>query len=403
MTAFVYRAYRFDGTVETGTLEAPTKQDAARKLSQQSRQAFFLAPTVSRSGSGNIKSFLSISRRMDFGRLFSELAVLLNAGFTIDAALNAAISSEADAGRRVDMQKVLELITGGRPAAEAFSILPGVTPDVTALLASGERSARLAIVCQRLADSYEAKKKRHAAIVEALTYPAFLLVVMTGALVVLATVLAPALEPIFEGSDRTKPLTLTLLSSIGAAVTTYPFLFPAIAAFGLLCLLLAKRSPRTQRSIAALSTKMPLLGTLLKNTATAHYLDTLSLLLANGVPMTEALQLAANANRRSALKAGFDTIGEAVANGSRLHAAMVESRLFDNTTTSLVSLGEEANVLPTVLERAANLLSIRVSRRIDGALKLLTPILTVSLGLLVGSLVVSVMTTILSVNDLALR
>lgn len=398
MTAFVYRAYRFDGTVESGTLEASTKQEAARKLSQQSRQPFFLAPAVSTSGSGNIGAFLTLSGRVDIGRLFSELAVLLNAGFTIDAALNAAISGERDARRRADLQKVLESITGGRPAAEAFSILPGVTPDVTALLASGERSARLAIVCQRLADSYEARKKRRAAIVEALTYPAFLLVVMAGALVVLATVLAPALEPIFEGSDKAKPFTLSLLSTIGTAVTAYPFVFPAIATCGLLCFLLLSRSQGTRRSIASLTTKIPLVGSLLKSAAAARYLDTLSLLLGNGVPMAEALQLAANAN-----KAGFDTIGEAVANGSRLHAAMVESSLFDNTTTSLISLGEEANVLPTVLERAANLLSIRVSRRIDGALKLLTPALTVSLGLLVGSLVISVMTTILSVNDLALR
>lgn len=403
MTAFVYRAYRFDGTVETGTLEASSKQEAARKLSLESRQPFFLAPAVSRSGSGNIGSFLALSRRMDFGRLFSELAVLLNAGFTIDAALHAAISGEGDASRRADLQKVLEQIISGRPAAEAFSILPGLAPEAAALLASGERSGKLATVCQRLADSYEAKKKRRAAILGALTYPAFLLVVMAGALAILATVLAPALEPIFDGSDKAKPLMLTVLSSVGTALTTYPFIFPAVAASGLLCFLLGKRSQGTQKLIGSLSMKIPLLGTLLKSTAAARYLDTLSLLLANGVPMAEAMKLSADASRHSVLKAGFKAMEDAVANGTRLHSAMIESGLFDNTTTALISLGEEANALPIVLERAANMLNVRVSRRIDGTLKLLTPLLTVSLGLLVGSLVVSVMTTILSVNDLALR
>ena len=70
---------------------------------------------------------------------------------------------------------------------------------------------------------------------------------------------------------------------------------------------------------------------------------------------------------------------------------------------SLVSLGEEANALPVVLDRAAKMLQLTLTRRIDTVLKLLTPALTISLGFLVGSLVISVMTTILSINDLALQ
>ena len=101
--------------------------------------------------------------------------------------------------------------------------------------------------------------------------------------------------------------------------------------------------------------------------------------------------------------ASFASIEDNVANGARLHGAIVKAGIFDHATMSLVSLGEEANALPVVLDRAAKMLQLTLTRRIDTVLKLLTPALTISLGFLVGSLVISVMTTILSINDLALQ
>ncbi|MER9615443.1 type II secretion system F family protein [Mesorhizobium sp. M0207] len=236
MPAFAYRAYLVDGTRESGVLDASTKQDAARKLAQQGRRSYHLAPV------GRAKQFirlpgrgaLTFTRRVDLDRLFSELSVLLNAGFTVDRALSAVISGEGNHTRRQQLQSVLDLTTGGRPIAEAFGSLPWITSDVAALLASGERSGKMAFICQRLADTFEAKAKRHAAIIEALTYPAFLLVAMSGALVILATVLVPALEPIFEGSSAAKPFTMKMLSGLGTVFTDYPFVFPLAATVALL-------------------------------------------------------------------------------------------------------------------------------------------------------------------------
>ncbi|MER8785950.1 type II secretion system F family protein [Mesorhizobium sp. M1006] len=405
MPAFAYRAYLVDGSRESGVLDASTKQDAARKLAQQGRRSYHLAPVdrakqfVQLPGRGA----LTFTRRVDLSRLFSELSVLLNAGFTVDRALSAVISGEGNHTRRQQLQSVLDLTTGGRPIAEAFASLPGITSDVAALLASGERSGKMAFICQRLADTFEAKAKRRAAIVEALTYPTFLLVVMSGALVILATVLVPALEPIFEGSTAAKPFTMKLLSALGTVFTDYPFVFPLAATAALLFYLFLSRSAGAKALFSRWLLRLPLIGSLVKDTVIARYLETLSLLLGNGVAMTEALGLSANVSRQSSLWASFTAIGDDVANGARLHSAIVKSGIFDNATMSLISLGEDANALPVVLDRAGKMLQAALTRRIDAVLKLLTPALTISLGFLVGSLVISVMTTILSINDLALK
>lgn len=405
MPAFAYRAYRADGSTETGVLDAPTKQDAARKLAQRNCRPYHLVPVSSQASRLRLpgRGALTFTRKVDLSSLFSELSVLLNAGFTVDRALGAIITGEANPQRRQQLQSVLDLTTGGRPVAEAFAGLPGITPEVAALLASGERSGKMAYICQRLAETFGATAKRRAAIVEALAYPAFLLLVMTGALVILATVLVPALEPIFEGSSAPKPFTMRLLSAFGTLFGDYPFVFPLAAVMGLLSYLLLSRSADARKHISHWPLKIPLIGTLVRDAVVARYLETLALLLGNGVAMTEALGLAASVSGESPLAASFAAIEDNVANGARLHGAIVKAGIFDNATMSLISLGEEANTLPVVLDRAGKMLQLRLMRRIDTTLKLLTPVLTISLGLLVGSLVVSVMTTILSINDLALQ
>lgn len=404
MPAFDYRAYLADGATETGVVDAPSRQEAARRLAQQGRRPFHLAPDDR--GSTRLlqpTGRFGLTKRVDLGELFAELSVLLNAGFTIDRALGAVISGESNAQRRKQLQAVLDVTTSGRSIAEAFLTLPGISADVAALLASGERSGKMAYSCQRLAENFEARAKRRTAIIEALTYPAFLLVVMFGALIILATVLVPALEPIFEGSSAPRPFTMRMLSALGTVFSEYPFVFPLVALIGLLVYLLASRSPAARNVLSRWSLKIPLLGPLITNAVLARYLETLSLLLGNGVTMSEALRLAGAISRHGPLRASFSIMEEEVANGARLHAAALKADVFDNPTLSLISLGDDANALPVVLDRAGKMLQSALTRRIDTLLKLLTPAMTISLGFLVGSLVVSVMTTILSINDLALQ
>ena len=118
--------------------------------------------------------------------------------------------------------------------------------------------------------------------------------------------------------------------------------------------------------------------------------------------MIEALKLAASTANR-AFDGQLRGVEERVATGARLDGALAETAIFSTATTALVTVGENANALPTVLERASQMVQASVDRRIEAALSVLTPALTIAMGLAVGSLVVSVMTTIVSVNDLALQ
>ncbi|TGV13062.1 type II secretion system F family protein, partial [Mesorhizobium sp. M4B.F.Ca.ET.143.01.1.1] len=93
--------------------------------------------------------------------------------------------------------------------------------------------------------------------IEALTYPAFLLLVMCGAMVILATVLVPALEPIFEGSSAPKPFTMRMLSAFGHVFNDYPFVFPLAALLALLFYLALSKSPAAKSVFSRWLLKIP--------------------------------------------------------------------------------------------------------------------------------------------------
>lgn len=403
MPAFAYRAYFPNGKHDAGTLDAGTVQEAARELARRGLRPYELTAVNDKHMRRRIASKPLFSRSVDLGKLFSDLSVLLNAGFTIDRAIAAIIASETNVSRRRSLQGVLDLTTAGRSVAEAFSSIENTPTDVIALLASGERSGKLPLVCERLSEIYEARNKRRSAIASAFAYPIFLLAVMGAALLVLAFVLVPALEPIFEGASTPPPLTIRLLSGFAAFVSEYPFVFPLIAIIVLLGFLAASRSTTAKKRLFGWCLDIPLVGRLFKQAITARYLEALALLLANGVAMTEALRLATGTVGSSPLAQDLAQLEIDVGGGTRLNEALGKSKMFGGSVVSLVALGEDANALPLMLERAARMLQTELSKRIESLLKLLTPALTILLGVLVGSLVVSVMTTILSINDLALK
>ena len=238
MQTFAYRAYRADGSEESGSILAASTKDVARRLSKEGRRPFQIRPVdalpVQSARSSGWR--LINARPIDLARLFADLSLLLEAGFTIDGALNAVAASETNGERKQQFQAALDIITSGQPAAEGLAALPGIPADAIALVQAGERSGKLSIICHRLADDFAAREKRKNSLWEAMSYPIFLLFTMAAALIVLALVLVPALEPIFDSPGATKPFTLKALSQLNSIVVDKPYLLslgPRPSAFGL--------------------------------------------------------------------------------------------------------------------------------------------------------------------------
>ncbi len=402
MARFQYSAFAANGRKISGTVEAADIVDARRRAQAPGVMITDVRPLVGIRRSSFFR-FPKFADRFDQVGFFSNLAVLSTAGLTLDQSLRALRAAASRRSERDRLEAMTERLSGGNSAASTLALIDGIGADVLALIASGEKTARLAAVLPAIASDLERRRDQRKQLLDTLLYPAFLLVMMVIALGVVTFVLVPALEPVFDGSGRPLPFLIAVLSFAGKMLSD-----PSVVATGIgAILILAILSIAQAKAIAGLASaallKMPVLGSLMIKVALARYLQTLSLLLDNAVAMPEALSLAADACTIASYRQKLTAMREKVISGRRLGEAFADSRLFPASIVSLAVVGDEVNRLAPVLANGSNILRHEAERTLDRLLALLTPGITILLGTLVGGLVISVMTALLSVNELGVQ
>jgi general secretion pathway protein F len=404
-----FRAYRADGEIEVGEIRARDEAEAVRLLRQAGKTPFQVyradspgaakppRPQAAAGGGGLFE------RLLDLPRFFTDVSVMLGAGFTIDVALRAVADAEPDPRRRARVAAIHARLTEGRSIADAFAVLPEMPRDAVALLASGESSGRIDLVMANLAAAWTRAAARRREVLEALLYPAFLVVVMFFAFLLLALYLAPALQPVFENAGVEPPFLVRALVGFGGFVTRYGLVALGAGLLLLAALAVAARTPDGAERLDALLLRLPGVAGLRRGAANARYLGTMALLLGNGVPMLEAMRLAADTGGSRARQAALMAARQRVSDGEAFWTALEGAGVLPEFVVALIRLGEQSDNLAPMLGRAGAILETQMQRRLSRLLTFLTPAITILLGAVVGGLVVSVMTTLLSINEIAIQ
>lgn len=403
MPLFTYSAFSHDGRQRKGSVDARDAADARRKLKANGLSVVELKP-IDASKAKVRSSFASVFRsRLNTKRFFADLSVLMNAGLGIDQALKAMHEAASRSADAEIIAKVLDKLASGAGPAAALTAIEGLPDEAVALVASGERSARLPYVMKVVAADLDRRDAQRKQLIDAAVYPIFLLLMMLVALGVVTFVLVPTLEPIFESSGRDTPLIVALLSHLGDALSNPLVALVSFSVVALLAALSMLRPTWMKSSFGSAVLKLPLLGKALAHSALARYLQTLALLLENAVPLPEALSLAADSSPLKDHRGKLISMREVVVAGKRIPEALTATGLFPRSVISLVAIGDEVNKLPEVLNKTSEILRSDAQRVMDRLLALLTPAITIFLGVLVGGLVISVMTALLSMNELSVQ
>ena len=400
MPKFTYKAFLASGRQDNGTIEASDLSDARSKLRLKGLKVSSILPTRATDHWKTKFLTLELSARPDYARFFSDLSILMNAGLSFDQALKAVSASSAVAVKRV-ADGMLRLISEGKSPSHAVASLDNLRADIPALVRSGEQSGRLPLVLQTIAADLVKQKAQRKAVIDAAIYPCFLLFMMVCALMVITFVLVPSLAPVFEGAGKAPPVMIAVLSTLREWLSSPGFLLAALGVAIMAMGMFAWQRSAVANRMSAVTIRLPLIGAIIRDIALGRYLQSLSLLLANGVTMTTALQLSADCCSVTSFRPGLNKAVNLVSAGARLSEAMRQTTLFPQGVVSLAAVGDEVNNLPVVLNNAAVMLQEDGQRLLDRTLTLMTPVITIVLGALVGSLVISVMTALLSINDLS--
>jgi type II secretory pathway component PulF len=329
--------------------------------------------------------------------LTRQLADLVSSGMPLHRCL--AILCEQTAGRqRQLLQAVSQEVQRGAPLSEVLRPLSRSFPTLyVEMIRAGESSGHLDAVLMRLAEYLEAGEVRRTQIVSAFTYPAVIVLVAVGAIVFMVTFLVPRLSVVFADLGQALPAPTRLLLAIAHGA---PRTGPWIAAALVLLYLGARKAASTQAGGMLLDgalLRSPLLGRLVTNVTIARFARTLGTLLAGGVPVLGALEIAAATSANRVIGAQAGSVQQRATEGESLSEAMGQCRAFPASLVHMAAVGEETGNLSAMLTRYADAADFQFDQAMRRLTSLVEPAIILVMGGIVGFIVLSVLLPIFSI------
>jgi general secretion pathway protein F len=412
MTRFRYRAVNAAGDLVEGELDGQDETAVVDQLRRQGHLLLAIEPVAAgtRAVGSAVQRWLRqplfghgrVGRR-EVAMITRQLATMLDAGLTIDQTLRFLVElADREALRRL-LADLLERVQGGSTLADACAEHEEVfTRAYVSLVGAGEAGGALNEVLGRLADYLENAERLAEQVKSALVYPIILLVMAGLSIVVLLTVVVPQFTPLFESAGVELPMLTRLVVGAGDLMQHYWWLLLLV----LLALWwLGRRQTQHRASRARIDRwllSVPLLGSLLTRIDTARLARTLGTLLANGVPILNALSIATQTLGNAALREALGETAVAVKEGKGLADPLARSGRFPPLAVRLIAVGERSGHLEAMLLKIADIYDLEVRSTVDRLMSLLVPALTLSLGLVIAAIIGAVLMAILSAYDLPL-
>jgi general secretion pathway protein F len=232
-------------------------------------------------------------------------------------------------------------------------------------------------------------------------YPALLVVAAIGSIILLLDYVLPQFTPIFEQSGAQLPTATRVLMTLGSIVgAATPWLLATLLIAGLAARRLL-RIPAYRIVFDRWLLRVPLAGSLLRETLAARLTRTLGNLLENGVALISALGIAKEALGNLAAAEAVDAAAAMAKGGAGLSRPLAEAAIFPARTIQLLQLGEEAAQLAAMSLKAADIHEEQARLKMQRLVALAVPTITITMGLAVAGIISALLTAMLSLNELA--
>ena len=259
------------------------------------------------------------------------------------------------------------------------------------LVEAGEQSGALETLLEKVATYKEKTEQLKAKIKKALTYPIAVLVVAFVVTAVLLIFVVPVFADMFKDFGAELPAFTQFVVNISDAVTEIWYLIAA----GIVGIFTAfkqayKRSPALRHNVDRLLLKLPVISDLTAKSSIARFARTLSTMFAAGVPLVEAMDSVAGASGNRVYREAILKIRDDISTGTQLQASISQyPDLFPNMVVQMVSIGEEAGALDSMLDKVADYYEAQVDDAVDNLTALMEPGIMVFLAIVVDGLVVA--------------
>jgi len=394
MPLYECRVRSKNGEMRQLTLEAPSVQVAVERLH---REGHFVLQVQQQRAYAERRGFMLLKRaRLDELVAFSrEFAVMIRAGIPLMEALQTMIEHMKPGTLREALEKVRDEVEGGTPLSEAMRRQPHVFPDLYVnLVQSAEASGSLDEVLKRAADYLSDALALQRRVKSAMMYPAVVFIATLFVMAYMVVFIMPKFSEMFKQMNVDLPITTKALVWLGDLGGRHKLLVLLMPLFVLGGLWGAWQLPRVREPLSYWIARLPLVGDLTRKVVLTRTLSALQTLIATGVALPRALDLAAATSGDHRMRRTMATIRAEVEAGIPLATAMRETGLFPSLVVQLVAAGEKTGALPEMLGEVVAFYDDEVQQKLKGLTSTLEPVLMLFLGLVIGIFAFSVISPI---------
>ncbi len=396
MPSYTYRAVSSTGEQVDGVLTAENHQVALRQLEEQSLYPVHVKEGVAESnvpfsGGGRVKSsHLTI--------FYGQLADLLKAGVPLLRSLDVLGRQSSHGTLSQIIKELREDVAGGTSLGDAMAKHPRAFSDLqSSMVRAGEQGGFLEDVLQRIAIFSEKQDELRGKVIGSMIYPLILIVVGTAVVLLLMLFVVPKLR------EHLRPETFNFLTHVVFGVTDalqthyltiglgIAMVVAAIAAF--------TKTDYGKRKSELFKLRAPLFGKIYTTMAICRFCRILGTMLHNGVPILQAIRISKDSAGNEILGEIIGEAGDSVKKGAALSLPLAESGLFPLDVVDMIAVAEESNNLETVLVQIAETNEVRTARQVDLAVRILEPLLLVSMAMIVFVILMALLLPLLTMGS----
>jgi general secretion pathway protein F len=401
MASFRYRAVTAVGQARAGVIEGGSSAQAIEQLRRSGLTPIEVAETRQAARpAGRLRG--GASRRAVIDAL-SELGVLLDAGLALDRALTICAENVARPAEKAAFVALAKRVKEGAPLSRAMAEAPELFPPMAAAMAeAGEANGRLDAAIVKLGATLQRTEDIRRTVGTAMIYPLLLLAVTSAVILTMLLWVVPQFESLFSDAGASLPPMTRLVVGASHLVRRQGLVILAVVAAGVALIRFQLARPGARRGLDRLLLRLPFVSRLVIAAEAGRFARVLGSLVEGGVSLPEAVSVARRSLANSWIGEAIERVASALRRGQGLTVSLAAENVFPPMVLSFVRTGEESARLGPVLERLADALDRDLRIGVERAIGIVTPLITVTMGVIVAVVIASIMTAILGFNDLAL-
>lgn len=396
MPEFAYEALDKTGKQVKGTIEAGSEEVIIEKLRDMGYYPLKVAAKKSKGADLDITAlpFLRVifhrvkgKHVMTFSR---QLATLIDAGLPIIRSLNILREQVESIIFKEKIQQIAHDIESGSTLSDALAKHPKIFDNLYVnMVRAGEVGGVLEIVLNRVATFLEKRQMIISKVRGAMMYPVVVVVLASGIVGFILIVIMPKFADIFAQLGAELPaLTRGLIRASEILVNQTIFVVMGIAAF-VFTIVKINGTKQGKFIFDNIKLKLPILGSLVQKAAIARFAGTMATLITAGVPILQTLDIVRDSAGNEVISRAMEEVYQSVKDGESIHEPLSHCKIFPPLVYHMVAVGEETGAIDQMLQKVAEAYEREVEDMVDGLTALLEPLLIVSLGAIVGLIVVA--------------